>query len=322
MAPAILRTASNEASEIPIVDFSAFADGDLATRRAIGNTIAEICGRVGFFYLSGHGVPQAEIERIFSEAERFFRLPTAEKEALAFHQSRTRRGYMGELQENFGRHRRETGDMKEMINLGLEFPADTPELVAGRPFYGGNQWPRSLPGWREAQIAYLERMVVLGRSLMSAFALGLGLPEDHFAPMLERPMTSLRLLHYPPHTVSENSPSCGEHTDYGCLTMLAQDDVGGLQVQARDGRWINAVPIPGTFVINVGDMLAFWTNGRFRSTPHRVTTPRRDRHSVVVFLHPHIDTPLAPLDGSAEVGKVPTAGEHNLQRVTAAYPAD
>jgi len=321
MASSVPRAATNGANEIPVVNFSAFAHGDLATKRAVGNQIADICNRVGFFYLSGHGVPQAQIDRIFAEAARFFRLSLAEKEALAFHQSRTRRGYMGELQENFGRHRREAGDMKEMINLGLEFPADTPELIAQRPFYGGNQWPRSLPEWRELQIAYLERMVTLGRSLMSAFALGLGLTEDYFASMLERPMTSLRLLHYPPDKIVENSPSCGEHTDYGCLTMLAQDSVGGLQVQTRDGRWVDAVPIPGTFVINVGDMLAFWTNGRFRSTPHRVTTPKHDRYSVVVFLHPHIDTPLAPLDGSG-AGKVPTAGEHNLKRVTAAYPAD
>ena len=129
------------------------------------------------------------------------------------------------------------------------------------------------------------------------------------------------MVHYPeqaarPHIVG--APSCGAHTDYGCVTVLAQDSVGGLKVQTRGGEWVDATPIPNTFVVNIGDTLQFWTGGRFRSTPHRVPPTTRDRYSTAMFLQPHVDARLTPLDGSTPTGKVPTVGEYYAQRMASA----
>ena len=308
-------------TRVPIIDFADFAPGRAGRRRGIGAEIVAACGEVGFFYLGNHGIAATEVDRMLAEAKRFFDLPPAKKQAISFDKSRTRRGYMGLQQENFARARGTPGDLKEFVNFFTELPDDAPEIVAGRPFYGGNQWPALLPGWREAVVGYMHATTQLGRRLMQAIALGLGLPEDRFEAMLARPMSSFRLIHYPPQIVRPSvseEPGCGAHTDYGCLTILAQDTIGGLEIQTRDGRWIDAPPIPGTFVINIGDMLAFWTAGRLRSTPHRVTRPaRQSRYSVAAFLTPHIDTPLAPLDGSVAEGATLTAGEHYLKQMTA-----
>jgi isopenicillin N synthase-like dioxygenase len=310
-----------ETTGIPIVDFADFAGGTAARRREIGAEIADICSRVGFFYLANHGAWAARIDLMLEQARRFFDLPLSEKEAMSFKKSRTRRGYLGLQQENFAKARGTAGDLKEFVNFGFEYPDDTPEVVEGRPYYGGNQWPASLPGWRDVVVDYMHMTTELGRRVMQALALGLGLPEDRFEAMLARPMSSFRLIHYPPQAVRapvEGATGCGEHTDYGCLTLLAQDDIGGLQVQTRDGAWIDAPPIRGTFVINIGDMLSFWTAGRLRSTPHRVGRPsQRSRYSVASFLTPHIDTRLAPLDGSDGSGSALTAGEHYLKQMTA-----
>jgi len=312
---------SAEVTRVQIIDFADYATGSMARRRAIGGEIVEACGKVGFFYLANHGVAATVVERLLADAKRFFDLPLRDKQAISFEKSRTRRGYMGLQQENFARPRGTPGDLKEFVNFFLELPDDAPEIVAGRPFYGGNQWPAGLPGWREAMVDYMHTTTELGRRLMQAIALGLALPEDRFEAMLARPMSSFRLIHYPPQAVRPPAPDetgCGAHSDYGCLTILAQDAIGGLEIQTRDGRWIDAPPIPGTFVINIGDMLAFWTAGRLRSTPHRVARPaRHSRYSAAAFLTPHIDTPLAPLDGSAEAEATLTAGEHYLKQMTA-----
>lgn len=312
---------SGEVTRVPIVDFVDYATGSTTRRQAIGVEIVDACAEVGFFYLASHGIAVAEVDRILADAKRFFHLPLVDKQAISFDKSRTRRGYMGLQQENFARARGTPGDLKEFVNFFLELPDDTPEIVAGRPFYGGNQWPAGLPGWREAMVDYMHATTRLGRRLMQAIALGLGLVEDRFEAMLARPMSSFRLIHYPPQTVRPSiseEPGCGAHTDYGCLTILAQDAIGGLEIQTRDGRWIEAPPIPGTFVINIGDMLAFWTAGRLRSTPHRVGRPaEHSRYSVAAFLTPHIDTPLVPLDGSVSKGTTLTAGEHYLKQMTA-----
>lgn len=312
---------SAEVTRVPIVDFADYAAGSMVRRQAIGGEIVEACGEVGFFYLANHGIAATTVDRLLADAKRFFDLPLRNKQAISFDKSRTRRGYMGLQQENFARARGTPGDLKEFVNFFLELPDDAPEIVAGRPFYGGNQWPAGLPGWHEAMVDYMHTTTELGRRLMQAIALGLALPEDRFEAMLARPMSSFRLIHYPPQTVRPSVPDetgCGAHSDYGCLTILAQDAIGGLEIQTRDGRWIDAPPIPGTFVINIGDMLAFWTAGRLRSTPHRVARPaQQSRYSVAAFLTPHIDTPLAPLDGSAEARETLTAGEHYLKQMSA-----
>jgi len=169
--------------------------------------------------------------------------------------------------------------------------------------HGPNLWP-DLPGFRQAVLDYLDTMSALGQALMRGFALGLGLPEHYFAEHgTADPLLLLRFFTYPTRPAPEDLDvqwGVGEHTDYGLLTMLWQDDVGGLQVRADDG-WVDAPPVPGTFVCNVGDMLDRMTGGRYRSVPHRVTvnTSGRDRLSIPLFFDPDFDTRIEPVPGAA-----------------------
>src|SRR5690606_2983020 len=153
----------------------------------------------------------------------------------------------------------------EGVNIGRDLGPDDPDVKAGTPLHGPNQWPENLPGWKEQMNAYYEAMVALGKRVMASFAVALDLPEDHFEKDLTKPMTTLRLLHYPPQQgrITEEQIGAGAHTDFGCFTMLWQDQTGGLQVRNSRGEWLDATPIPDTYVVNIGDMMARWTNDRF-----------------------------------------------------------
>jgi len=173
-------------------------------------------------------------------------------------------------------------------------PAADPKRVA---LHGPNLWPEGLPDFRDAMTGWWSRMEDLSKDLLHAFAMGLGLPEDAFLRHYTQPLAQLRLLHYPPHQESEDSGVIGirPHTDTGAFTILLQDAVGGLQVETLDGTWIDAEPVPGAFVINIGDMMRIWTNGRFRSTRHRVINRTGvERFSVPFFVNPDFDAVAEP----------------------------
>ena len=163
----------------------------------------------------------------------------------------------------------------------------------GRPLQGLNQWPDWLPGFRPAIEAYRTALDGVARTVIRLIAIALGLREDELDRHFEKPTTFLRLLRYPPHpeTAGDDQFGSAPHTDYGIITLLAQDASGGLQVRRRDGGWIDAAPLPGAFVLNVADMLARWTNNRFVSTPHRVVNDRtgRDRFSLPFFFDTGMD---------------------------------
>ena len=168
-------------------------------------------------------------------------------------------------------------DQKEAFNIGLDLPASDPEVIAGKPFRGVNLWPQT-PGFRDTALDYFNALWRLGLDLHLAIATDLGLPPSFFADKFDRPMATLRLLHYPPRDAgNDDLPGAGEHTDYGSLTILLTDNVGGLEVRRRDGAWIEAPPIPGAFVCNIGDCLMRWSNDTYVSTPHRVTSPAGPR---------------------------------------------
>ena len=249
---------------------------------------------VGFFYISGHGVPPALMKRVFDISAAFFTGPASVRDAVSFSGPGGNRGYI-----RLGGETLDPGkppDVKEAFNIGLELPPDDPEMLARAPFRAANLWPE-MPGFRDTMLDYFNRVWRLGRDLHRGFALDLGLAPDYFETRLDRPNATLRLLHYPQSVTppAEGQLGAGVHTDYGNVTLLATDEVGGLMVQDRSGRWLDAPVIPDTFVCNIGDCLMRWSNDVYVSTPHKVVNPGKDRYSVAFFLDPNPDAIVACL---------------------------
>jgi isopenicillin N synthase-like dioxygenase len=262
-------------------------------------------------------------------AQRFFALPGAEKMTIALARSPFMRGYFpieGEvLDPALG------GDYKEGFDMALDLPLDHPAVVVRKPLHGPNQWPARPPEFRPIVQRYFDDLIALGRTVSRGFALALDLAEDFFTRRMQHPTAILRLLRYPPNpqaaALEKTQPGCGAHSDYGYLTILAQDQVGGLQVQNRAGKWIDAKPVPGAYVCNIGDMMAQWTNDRFAATQHRVvSSPDRERYSIPFFFHPDFDTEVACLPSCQSADNPPryaptTTGAHIVRRLQEAYVA-
>jgi isopenicillin N synthase-like dioxygenase len=230
-------------TEIPVIDIAPLLQGDAGARAEVAARIGKACREIGFFYIINHGVPAELIARVYAEAERFFSQSEAEKTQIAIEKSSVHRGYFRVGGENLDPARQKLdGDFKEGVKIGRDLGPVHPLVQAATPLHGPNQWPINLPGWQAVMQEYYDVMEKLGRQLMRAFALALGLAEDWFDRWLNVPMTTLGLLHYPPQRgrITEAQLGAGAHSDYGCLTMLAQDDAGGLQVLARSGQWLDA----------------------------------------------------------------------------------
>jgi len=286
---------------LPVIDVHALVDASsgAAAQAAVARELDAAARRYGFFYASGHGVDAALVERTVQLARAFFAQSDDSKLRIPMSAGgRAWRGYFpigGELTSN-------RPDWKEGLYLGTELPADHPRVRAGTILHGANLWP-DIEGFRATVLAYLDALTQLGHALMRGIALGLGLPAHWFAEHgTADPLILLRFFNYPSRPVPQGSAAqwgVGEHTDYGLLTMLWQDDVGGLQVRTDHG-WIDAPPIPGTFVCNIGDMLDRMTGGRYRSVPHRVAinASGRDRLSIPLFFDPDFAARVQPVPGS------------------------
>jgi isopenicillin N synthase-like dioxygenase len=284
---------------------------------AVANAIRAAALDHGFFYVADHGVPEQLIADQFAWAERFFALPEEAKRALDLHNSPARRGWEGLGAQTLDLSAQP--DRKESYYCGPDYPDDHPYVRAGLTNYGGNQWP-ALPGFREQTTAYIAATTALAERLMRHLARSLSLPADSFDAAMADPMLTLRMIRYPPHPEAAGPGvfGAGAHTDWGAITVLAQDDLGGLEVQAADGSWIPATPIPGTFIVNLGDMIPRWTNGLYRSNMHRVINANasaRDRYSIPLFYSPNYYARIEALPGTVPPGEAPrfapcTAGEH------------
>ena len=197
---------------------------------------------------------------------------------------------------------RKFADLKESFNFAFPFTADDPLVSEGKTLIGLNQWPEGELAWRRILERYYLEIFELGQKILEAFALTLKLPINFFRERYKNPLVRARLLHYPPQepTHADEQFGAAEHTDYGAITILWQDDVGGLQVKNRSGQWIEAVPIANTFVINIGDMLERWSNHLFVSTPHRVMNRSgQERYSIPVFYDPDYDAIISCLPNCA-----------------------
>jgi isopenicillin N synthase-like dioxygenase len=310
-------------SDIPIIDIGPLLASS-ARAREVANAIGTACRETGFFYVVGHSVAPELVASVFAAARAFFSSPLENKEAVAFSGPAGNRGWARLGAETLDLSK--PADWKEGFNIGLELEPDDPELLAGRPFRGRNVWP-DIAGFRDTMLDYYGACWRLGRILHQAFALDLALPQDFFDPAFDRPLATLRLLHYPPAPTQTlaGALGAGEHTDYGNVTLLATDDVGGLMVRHRSGRWLEAPVMPDAFVCNIGDCLMRWTNDVYVSTPHKVISPAaRDRYSVAYFFDANPDAEVACLptctgpDRPAKYAPV-TAGDFLRARLEPTY---
>jgi isopenicillin N synthase-like dioxygenase len=311
---------------LPIIDLGSSGEADNASLTTIAAEVGAACRDVGFFYVVNHGVAPELIAKAFAQSHDFFALPVADKRELAIETIGGNRGYSGLLHEALDPAR--GPDMKEAFNVGLDLAADDPELLAGLPFRSLNAWP-GVPGFRETLLSYYDACAGLGARLHRAFADDLGLSRGFFDDKFDRPMATLRLLHYPaPSHGSDPQTGAGAHTDYGNLTLLATDDVGGLEVCTRAGQWIEAPVVPGAFIVNIGDCLMRWTNDVYVSTPHRVVNRSvRERYSIAFFYDPNPDAMVETIPscvGEGEVVRYPPilAADYLTMRLDASKPAE
>jgi isopenicillin N synthase-like dioxygenase len=290
--------------DIPIIDVSGLRSPHLREREAVAQAMGAAARDIGFLYVIHHGVPVPLLHAAFEAAHALFDLPAAAKQALDIRRSPHNRGYAGVGTEQLDEAA--PADRKEAFNIGFDLAADDPELLAGVPFRGKNVWPE-LPGWRETMLAYFDACLDLGRVLHRGFCLDLGIEENFFEPLIDRPMATLRMLRYPVPDASapREALGAGTHTDYGNITLLATDGVPGLEVRRRDGAWIAAPSVPGALVVNIGDLLMRWTNDTYVSTPHRVRQPERQRHSLAFFLDPNPDAMVEVLAACLKPGEAP-----------------
>lgn len=296
----LVTAAEIDIAEIPLIDFTPFLTGDAAARQAVADEIARACRVIGFFYLKGHGVAQALIDGLFAQSRSFYRQPREEQ----LESAATREWYRGLVPAPVNRELTRNTRMFDQYRLQLEWPEDArPDDPLARIFGVPNRWPEKLPEFRVAVDAYLGAMQTLSVELLRAFALGLGLPEDRFDGYFRYPPSQLSLLYYPPlpeNALAEAS-NIVSHTDEGPFTVLLQDSVGGLEVKRRDGTWISAPPVDGAFVINVGDMMMWWSNGEFISNFHRVKNRSGvERFSIPFFANPDRDVVVGPLSEMLE----------------------
>ncbi|KAF8558271.1 Clavaminate synthase-like protein [Imleria badia] len=300
---------------------ASFSASDLASplsRRALAAEIRAACVDVGFFYVRNHSIPEPVIQATTDSARRFFALPTATKTKLDIHLSPDFKGYTALLGENANPNNK--GDLHEGFDIGWEPMNHATQLT------GPNVWPEDLPGFRQDVLAYYHAAVKLGKSLFPIFALALDLPENFFDDKVSASGVIMRLLHYPPQPASplEGVEGIGAHTEY-CFTILWQDHVPALQVMDTSGNWIDAVPIPGCLVVNLGDQFARWTNDLFKSTLHRaINASGQERYSIPVFFGVDYDVKLEPIPGCVTEDnpakyEVVTAGDYVKLRLEDTY---
>jgi isopenicillin N synthase-like dioxygenase len=283
--------------QIPLIDFAGMLGTDAASKAPVAAAVRDACTNVGFFYVSNHGVPAELIATIFAQAPRFFGRPLADKMRWHVKNSSHFLGYVAMRDENanpaVGK-----GDLHEAFDFVPDDVQLESEFLAGDFRRAGNLWPEDMPGFRDVMTRYGIETRVLAKRLFAAFALALELPENYFASLSSAPMALIRLLHYPstPGPFNEAALGTGAHTDHECFTILCQDGVQALQVRNRRGVWIDAPPIPGTFVVNIGDLMARWTNGIFASTYHRVANMSgRARYSLPCFIGANADAVIEAL---------------------------
>jgi isopenicillin N synthase-like dioxygenase len=298
-----VRDHTAAAKAIPVIDYGPYFAGETGVLERLAGQVAHACENVGFFYALNHGVPDALIEGAFAAARRFFALPREEKLALKLNENNI--GYLpinASVQAASTVHQATRPNQNESFFISHDRGPDHPDVVAGKPLRGRNQWPADVPGLRTDMTAYFHALGAMGDRMLPPFAVALGMPADFFAPYFaDEAHANLRFLHYPPQdTTEDNTFGQGPHTDNSFMTALARTEVPGLAVRLPSGEWFAPPVIPGTFLINLGNVMRRWSNDRFLSTPHGVLNDSgTDRYSIAYFHSPNPDRVIECLPSCA-----------------------
>lgn len=299
----------------PVFDLAAFERADAQERARLGAEVDRICRETGFLAIASHGVPQGVIDTAWGKAQEFFDLPADEKQKAAAPYPGYPYGYLGPKSEALAKSRGvdTPPDLKESFNGGpAAVPPGLNDEKALAFCYAPTIWPKAPDGFRAAWQTYYAAMEDLAARIMRVFAVALRLPEDFFAPTIDRPISALRALNYPKQNVAPEPGQlrAGAHTDYGSLTiLLPQKGSKGLEILSPDGSWTPVPPVDGAFVINIGDLMALWTNDRWVSTLHRVVNPGPQdgggerRQSFAFFHQPNWDAEITVLPGCVAPGE-------------------
>ncbi len=309
---------------LPVIDVSPLLGArKRAAERKVGRALAEAAGEVGFFYIEGHGIPTARIDAVYEQAARWFARPLGEKLGYYIGRSRNHRGYVPVSEQ--GVYADEGSRNYEAFDLSLDLPPDDPDVRRGHYLLGPNVWP-SQTGFREAVSRYYACVAELGQAMCSGFELALGVPEGTLRRAMTKPTSQLRLLHYLENLTVSNPAhmNMGAHTDYECFTILHQR-APGLEVLVRGREWVEAPPLDGTLVVNIGDLLETWSNGLFRSTYHRVANRGHERFSLPFFVAANYDQVIEPLPSLVSVDRPAcyepvVAGHHLLGQLLRDFP--
>ena len=300
-------------SEIPQLDVGALLSGK--SDDTLINALERACTDVGFFYVHNHGVAPGLITELRQQADLYFNQPMPEKMKLAIDPHM--RGYLPLDYSSYEGEERAAKSHQEGFWVGYDRP-----LGAERPMDGPNVWPEHPAGLKRAMLNYFAAVERLSSALHRGFSMALGLGETGLDAYFADPMSLLKLNHYPPQDSPESVKHIGvvPHSDSGAFTILWQDDGDGLEIENKNGEWIGAPSIPETFVINIGNVMQIWTDGRFSSTPHRVINRGgRDRYSIPFFVNPGAGAPIGPLEGASEEAAEPFA-KYFQERLRTTFP--
>lgn len=294
----MIATITSSLGTIPIIDFQPFLLGDDREQRQVARQLYQACHEIGFMYVQQIGIDRDLVAAAFHQSHRFFALPLTAKQALAYPDAFSNRGYAGIERERLDPN--QPGDLKETFNLGLD-GAESPDVT--NPALTQNCWPPGDEEFRSTLVSLFAACTMAANQLLQAFALALNLPPSFLVDRHHNQEHTLRLLHYPPlqQPPKPGQIRAGEHSDYGSITLLFQDQMGGLEVQTTQGDWIAAPAIPDTVLVNTGNIMQRWSNDVFRSTRHRVAVPSCDRahlsrYAIAFFCQP---------DHNAEISCIP-----------------
>jgi isopenicillin N synthase-like dioxygenase len=304
---------------IPLIDVGPAFRNEPGAVDAVAPEVRRACERIGFFYLAGHGVSQALIDGAFEASREFHALPLESKVALKINENNI--GYLAvnqSMQRHSTVHKATRPNFNESFFISHDRRADHPDVVAGLPLRGRNQWPAGHDRMRGTMVAYFKAMEGLGERVLPLLARSLEMPADHFDQFFRNEAhINLRFLHYPPQETDDPDQfGQGPHTDNSFITMLAREDVPGLAVRLPSGEWLAPPVIPGTFLVNLGNIMKRWSNDRFLSTPHGVLNDSgKDRYSIAFFYSPNVDAGIECLPtcvSSTEPPRYPRAVYRDL----------